>query len=478
MQIGSQKDKYIGSGKFNMSFIDARQKTIYPKIIALIALGFGAITIITYAVVLGSLSVLIAYLVFGVIGLMLIIRGGVISVRIYFTIYNIAVFAAVILALIFISDFGVPYWEGGSDELMYESTGLEFAGHYGLLDYGDIAGGIVTKSHNSVGYIYIVGLMAKLCEIFGGFDTMVPRLFNAMCLALLSTMIYIIALRLELQLKTAISAALFSGLLPLMMWVSVQTLRDIIQALFLVTLLFVCLPYSSGKRRFSKPVMFLLSLLLVLGMMEIRKGQAFIAMIYVVYALFTTKGVMRPIQLIFWVTPISLFIVYIYIRFNTLFGDDVMNMMLSIDDYTDYRLNIAGEGVSSIIFKQQLFPVGWISRVVYALVSPLPVIYKRFDVAWLSFGTMLHILFIPFLGIGIKNAFSEKAWRHVLILFIFIFIGMTMFTFTIRHIIQYLPFAILLSSLGFDTYRGDPKKVWFVMVIIGLLLVVIYVIVK
>jgi VanZ family protein len=44
-----------------------------------------------------------------------------------------------------------------------------------------------------------------------------------------------------------------------------------------------------------------------------------------------------------------------------------------------------------------------------------------------------------------------------------LFVGMAMFTFTIRHITQYLPLGILIAALGYEHYRGDRNVVFLKM---------------
>jgi len=43
---------------------------------------------------------------------------------------------------------------------------------------------------------------------------------------------------------------------------------------------------------------------------------------------------------------------------------------------------------------------------------------------------------------------------HIMVPFLLLFIGMTMFTFTVRHITQFMPFGILLAALGLSITPG------------------------
>ena len=56
--------------------------------------------------------------------------------------------------------------------------------------------------------------------------------------------------------------------------------------------------------------------------------------------------------------------------------------------------------------------------------------------------------------------------------------GMSMFSFTIRHIVQYLPFGVLLIALGIEQYQGNYKYLSLAMGGIGVIMGFIYIIIK
>ena len=374
------------------------------KQITPLVLGLGTFVIILYAITQYSLAILMAFYIFGLSGLVLVWRSGATSIRIFTIIYGIASIVAIMLSLILSNEYGVPYVGGGSDELHYERKGIEFAQHFGLFDYRTIRGGLVRVDHNSVGYVYLVGLLAKFSVIFGGFHTMVPRLFNAACLALLSVVVFNMGQRLRLQKHTALIAALFVGGLPLMMWVSVQTLRDIIQALLLVTLVFLWLPNHNSRWRYSLPVLLLLSGFAMLPIWEMRKAQALIFLVLAAFAIITNRHSYKPLRFVFLSLPVFLISAYVIAQFYGYLSKNVLYNLELFELYSEYRIgDSVGGGLSSIVFETAIFPFGWIYRVLYALISPIPVSYDTIDKAWLSIGTIIHLLFLPFLWIGIKQ---------------------------------------------------------------------------
>ena len=454
-------------------------RSISLKMGSALAIWLGTLLITRYGYNQASLVTLMAYATFFLAGFAVVWRSGATSIRIFATVYGTATVATVALAWIFTNAYGVPYWNGGSDELHYEEAGIEFAQRFGLFDYGAIREGIVQEWHNSVGYIYLMGLQVKFSELFGGFHTMVPRLLNAACLALLSVMVFNIGLRLRLQKRIAIAAALFSGCLPLMMWVSVQTLRDIIQTLLLVTLVYLWVPDHKNRWRYSVPVLILLSVLLLLPIWELRKPQAFVALAIMAFAIVSNRSSYKPMQLVLLTLPIAMACAHLISLFYAVLNKDVLDFIDATESYAELRgTGGTGGGLSSIVFETPLFPIGWLYRTTYALISPLPVEFLPIDKAWLSLGTVIHLLFLPFMWMGLKRAFWHQAWRLIAGAFVLLFIGMAMFTFSSRHITQYLPFAILLAALGYENYLGDHRRVWLAMGALGAAMGVTYVVLK
>jgi hypothetical protein len=443
------------------------------------ALIFATIFITRFGYIYISLATLVAYAIFGFLGFALVWCLGGKSIRIFAIVYGTATVAAVVLAEIFTASYGVPYMEGGSDELHFEEVGVKFSQNYGILNYGDIRGNLVDQWHNSIGYIYLIGLLAKFSAWFGGFHTMVPRLFNAACLGILSVLVYQTGLRLRLQNRTAVAAALFAGCLPLMVWVSVQTLRDLLQSLLIMSLVNIWLPNQNNRWRFSLPVLISLSFLLMMPIWEMRKPQALVALIFIAFAIMSNRRSFKPLQFILLTLPIAVAAAYLIAMFYTLLHTDILDLIDSIDSYAEMRgEGGTGGGLSSIIFESSLFPIGWLYRIAYALATPLPVEFLPIDKAWLSIGTVVHFMFLPFLLIGLRKAIGYPAWRLIVVAFILLFIGMAMFTFTARHITQYLPLAILLTALGFESHRGDLQKIFLTTGIIGGCLGLTYIVLK
>jgi len=431
----------------------------------------GAIVMTAYAALQGSLSVFIAYSCFGFVGFAIVIfTTGYTQARIYLTIYGMAAIAAVVLAWDYTNAYGAPYWGGGSDEFFFENNGIAYAQKYGVFDYSSIRGDLVYEWESTVAYIYIIGLLAKFSELFGGFHTMVPRLFNAMCLSLIAALSYQLCIRLQLKHSSAIIAAFSSGAFPYLMWISVQSLRDIIQALLVLLVAYLWVPDRDGRWLYPIPLLILMSVLSVVPLWEMRKGQAIVVLLLVGVSFITNRRSWTPLNLLM-LTPIySAIAVYGIVTYYPVFEDAYSLYTKAAPEYAEYQARGGTQqtsGLSAAVFQAPLFPVGWLFRFVYALISPLPTTVWPLYYGWLSAGTIIQIVFLPFLFIGLRYSLQSSQWRIIGLAFLSFFVAMSMFTFTIRHSTYWMIFAIPLVALGWERYTGNHLKLIKLMAVLA-----------
>jgi len=244
-----------------------------------------------FALSVDRAAVFAAYVCFGAAGLLGARSGGTMAARIYLEVYGVAVVSAALLYVFYQGRYGVPYWLGGSDEIHFEAMGKAFADELGVLDYGGIRRELVPAWHNSVGYIYLVGLLTKFGQLLGGEHTMVPRLFNASCLGLVAAGVHTLGLRLRLEPMTARITALVVGCLPLMVWTSVQTLRDVVVAMLFVLLVLVWTPDGRHPEQ-RRPLLLavLATLLIVVALVELRRAHAVVAALVAVVGFIAAGG--------------------------------------------------------------------------------------------------------------------------------------------------------------------------------------------
>lgn len=422
-----------------------------------------------------SLPMLISYATFGIVGALCARLLGLIESRLFMIVYGAASIAAVMLYLYFERLYGVPYLLGGSDELHYEEVGLAFAQTLDLFDYISIRGNLVPVWHNSVGYIYVVGVLDKFALLFGDPHTMVPRLFNAALLGLTAVGVHRIARKLELPAQVAVACGLFAGCLPLMMYVSVQTLRDIMATTSLVGIVAVWTMERDRPPSIGKAV--LLTVPLILMLLDVRRAQAFVATLIAAAGFLSTDVGRRPVVWVLTCVAAALAGAGAYLLLGDVINTDLLFFLGQSDYYNDYRVDEVGGGLSSIVFTTPP-PLGWLLRTAYALASPFPETSLELDKLWLNVGTITQMMFIPFLFGGLGVAARRRHWWTVLAAMVLLFIGMAMFTFQGRHIVQYLPFAVLLTALGYQRYRHKRGVIFALTAAVGGVLAVVYVLLK
>jgi hypothetical protein len=421
-------------------------------------LSFALVFIFTLYVQLPS--IMISFLLFGILGFLLTSVIEPEANALYLLLYFFSTIISLLLYFNFNEIYGSPYWGGGSDELMYEDLGKKFAVNFGFFDYSSIRGELVSPWHNSVGYIYLIGILTKMSIFFGGDHTMIFRIFNAACLGMLCVFVYSMSKKVLLNRDTVVWTAIIVGILPIMLWVAGQTLRDVIASLFLTIGAQIWVCNSLGKHSTSNITRIIFTLLLFPVLFEMRKAQAYILLLIAITGLIVGTRFNNVVYKYILSSIILLGLLFVY--FSIEGSNEILAFSLEAEHYSTYRVEETGGGLSSVVFTSPA-PFSYFFSALYALISPIPEINFKAYSNLLSLGTIFQIFFIPFLVNGIRKSFYSRYSQVLFISFLLPFIGMSMFTFTIRHIVQYLPFAVILTSLGYEHYQGDRKLVFYVM---------------
>jgi hypothetical protein len=128
-----------------------------------------------------------------------------------------------------------------------------------------------------------------------------------------------------------------------------------------------------------------------------------------------------------------------------------------LDYYTGYNLE-SGPGLSSVVFQAQGI-TGFLLRVLYALVSPIPFVGVRFEEQFQGSLTLVHYMFLPFLVLGALAIAKGRTGSGLLLAFALFFL-MTLITFTFRHTVVFFPYAALIAAIGFAEYRHYKQVIW------------------
>jgi hypothetical protein len=375
-------------------------------------------------------------------------------------------------------EYGIPYGGGGSDSLAYENHAAIVSKSIFIYNADDIGQAIGQPYHNSKGYIYFISILIRFTEIFGGFHTVVPRLFNVFLLGLCSLLVYNISQKIDLNKQQSLNSSLVTGLFPMMIYVAGQSYRDI--PILVLMLLSVYLAISFIQtRRFLKQIVILISFVpLLLIMMELRLlsviniGIVLGAALFV--KLFSVKIFSNAYILLTIVTTLFAYSVIMTSELS-LFIDLVAKLDSSGADLAE-GVDRAGEGGLSLILFNLPTPLNYIGSLIYSFITPLPILYTTdFDWNFLSVGTIYQFLFIPFVFAGIKCSYRSALMLPVFFIFLVSFGGYVFGTFTFRHITYIVPFAAIYGVIGYEGYKKQRWVIWpFLSLILVFLLLAYY----
>ncbi len=398
------------------------------------------------------------------------------NLLLHITIAQFVGFAFVsILYFEYLRMYGVPFMSGGTDDYRFElarkllvdeeiSSNLQLIGTY--LEY----------ANNSKGYIVFLVWVTRFAELFGSYDTVIPRMLNIYFLnsvALISLGMFYrnFDCKKNFSLFIFYSIAIF----PNALFISAHVFRDV-YVLFLLVVMINIWDLGITRNRITFFHVILTAYIAYL-LYFARFEMIFISLSSVmILMLFKTRKVpFNRLKRNLITLAVSLIAIYV------VFSLDLVDIIISrFSSYTDYRLN-RSDGLSNFVFGSDLFPFGFILRYGYALISPFPsyvigIFSLRLSAMNLiniivSIGTIYQIYLLPFLFKNIKKV------NYFLILFLLLLSIIAFTTFTFRHFVLLYPFMIILSAIGLAS--SSQKAIinnLVVVTIIGMLGAVIYVI--
>ena len=380
----------------------------------------------------------------------------------------------IIIFNIFIERYGVPYIYGGSDDIAFENQADFLLGNIGVFDYFKIRGlDIRFWFHNSIGYVYFIYLIKLFASFIGEYHTLLPRILNCFFLGLLSVNSYRLSKQFLDNIKTSLAVGIFVGFSPIIVFKSVNILRDSLVALLIVYLMRIIL----NKKLFAKTVILLrtvvISIVLLLIISQLRSSQAYIITLMIVFllmSLHTEKKIqLMKITTIFMMLLILTFFMFLNIEF---ISSQIIKYLL---DYSSYRAEMS-DGLSSIIFSMPLI-ISLPFRFIYLFMIPLPIPSKFFETNWMSVGSIIQIIFFPYLLYGIYFVINNRAKRNLLIIFLTM-ISVPIISFTDRHLIQLLPFAAIITAVGYEKIKTSKELIYSISFVLFVYLGLLYILLK
>lgn len=446
---------------------------------AIILLAFLSISI--FAVGFHGFSIFISFFLFGIFGIAISSIQGYTGIKIFSLVYSTSTFFAILFYFIFQLEYGIPYGGGGSDSLAYERYAAIVSKLNLIYNKDDIGQAINHPYHNSKGYIYLISLLIRYSDLFGGFHTMIPRLLNACALGVCSVLVYGISRKISMKPQLAIHSALVTGFFPIMIYVAVQSLRDISILVIMLLSVYLAIGFIQTKRFLKQIVILIFFVPLFLIMMELRLlnviNIGIVLGVGLIVKLFSVKNFSNT-YIFFMVITASVAFTLIMTSELSLFIDLVAKLDSSGTDLAE-GVDRAGEGGLSLILFNLPIPFNYFGSLFYSFITPLPIIYTtNIDWNFLSVGTIYQFLFIPFIFAGIKNSFRSAIMLPVFFAFLVAFVGYVFGSFTFRHIIYIVPFASIYGAIGYEMHKKHRKIIWQTLFIFLFLLMLTYYIIK
>jgi hypothetical protein len=433
-----------------------------------LSLLFGSISLFIFSLIWQSLSTFLAFVLFGLTSYLYIRRGGGLPSSLFLLVYGLSVFASVILFFIYTSRYGSPYIGGGSDDLAFDNFAEIVSKNLWYFDPEAIGSLIDYPWHNSKGYIYLVSLLVRFGNIFGDYNTMIPRLFNCCLLGLAAVLTRNIANQIGLNPRQALTTALWVGLFPMMVFVAIHTFRDILMAILLLLALKASLTIST-RRDYYVPFISSLSFF-PLAFLTIQLRYLYI--IPLLAMLFTAWLSRLWPQEKLSSSGIFILMIVALIVSQIIFKAD-LSFVLSTYEYIEvYAEGLKDgterggveEGLAVRLFSLPTL-LQYFARFFYALLTPLPIYYPNIEWNLLGLGSIAQFFFATFVILGIKLTYRDIRLWPLLSGFIIIFLSYAMGSFVFRQITAWFPFAVILGVIGYERYRHHRKPIFAVCIL-------------
>jgi hypothetical protein len=444
----------------------------------LASLFVSTVFILGYSIVESSFSTLIFYFLFSLIGysVMKKFKCDRNYYNIYFIVYGISTIAAILLYYIYINRYGVPYIAGGSDDISYERDALIVSKSLLMYNPDEIGRLVNNIFHNSKGYIYILSLIMRTSEYIGGYNTLIPRLFNNMSLGFVSALVYSISLKVIRNDKYSTNGALIAGLFPIMIFTSIHIFRDTIITLILLVTLKLSTD-SQVDRKSTNNIFRIATVALLFVIMYHLRFLNIIALSGIVAVTVISRvGKNTHRNILF--TGLVIIIIALY-NIPRNFDSEFRILYLAeatIDHYSE-GLTLRSEGLSTSLFSLP-FPLSIVGRFVYASITPLPFVYTTIEWTLIGLGTIAQFFFFPYIFIGLYDLRKQIQYWPLLIGFLIVFMGYAYGTFTFRHITQVVPFAMILGMYGFKQHRKSRTAIRLILMSVLVGLGTIYLVLK
>jgi hypothetical protein len=380
---------------------------------------------------------------------------------------------------LYMDRYGLPYYIGGSDDFVFENEAKDVVSSVGIFDYSSMRTQVLKPSHTAAGYVYIVSLLYRVSEPLGGFHTMFPRLLNCLALGLLAVITYRLGKLHGLEERTSLWVGLFVGLAPIMVYTTVHTFRDTITSLLTIWIVYVW-QRRSDRFSFRQRILCWLqtgAVAIIVSQLRLPQAAAILAIAYV-GDLVPRRYRIRPFSKedLYRFMMLGLAGTAVLLIFRHTLTGFLVDLLDTHERYVGYRLGLS-DGLSNVVFGSPP-PITYGLRALYGLVVPLPVLSTEIDRVWLSAGTLAWFFLLPFLTLGFVQALRDRAKFQLLAAFVLLYGGTAIVSFSSRHILQFLPYGVLIAGIGLERYGKYKLPIWLGSAWLGVGLVLLYAVLK
>ena len=349
--------------------------------------------------------------------------------------------------------FAGPYYGGfGSDDRIYDKWGGQF---YNLdtFDFMEVWS-FLPESHNSPGYVYLIGMLHHFAEPLGGYDLMLPRILNMFLLANIGALVFkYLRDRSEVAPLTEYAIAFGLCLFPSMLYQSAHVYRDTIISYLTV------LVFYSGCRRGNmlfRSVPIVVAISIMWGLRQLFAAL----LIGLTPILFLPIRRISNRQLIL-VGLLMLTYAAIAAQFGAV-TDVVDQAVRRAEQYTALNQQRFG-AMGSKVFQGNVvltFPL----RILFVFMTPAPKFNYDLVQGFLGVGTVLQFFALPFV---VRSLLRDETDGKLKVSYLLIISAVACSTFSSRHMLCVIPFTFLLGIEEFNRSRLKGDFSWYYPYLIG-----------
>ncbi len=366
--------------------------------------------------------------------------------QLYWLAFGVAVVHVCITMSLYDLNGQTPYYIGGSDDVAYEAEGAYLSETKSWLSPFDIGERLEKPVHNSEGYTYLLVIMHKASEQFGGFSTSVPRLLNACAVSATACCVFELCLLLGTGIRSAKRAALITAINPMVLFVASHTFRDILIGL-LVTIQAVAATRYVSSAKSRDFVMMAACLPLMLPMRAL--GSLILEASFCFALLARATSFKWPRFVLVAMTAALVVITAAGVSgVGQRFYEQLLDALIYYEEYL--RIDQSSGIVRGLMSLP--FPANQLARLGIAVVSPIPIFHiaNIHDFLWNCAATssVIQVVLLPFVIRGIAINILRPAWWPLIVAFVVAFGAYAIGTMTFRHIVVYWPLLSVLAVSG------------------------------